>query len=319
MASIPDTDTARRAERAGNRIPVPVPATPRLGLGEFVRETASGAGRDQLAAYAGNIAFRSLFAVFPLVIALLWLLHVVHADRGIDVLVRLVQTALPGAAAGPIRDQLTAAPRDQATGALTLGALLSLALALWAVSGAFRAIMDALNRIYGVEEQRPLLTRYALSLALAVGVLTLLLSALALVVGGEALATWLTEKSGLNAGVRLVWSAVGWAVMAVLVVTAFALTYYLAPDVEQRFRWVGSGSVVAVLLWLIFAAVFSFYINHLARVDVMYGALAGIAVLMLYVYGSAFILLLGAEMNQVIERRSPDGKDTGERRPRDGT
>ena len=99
------------------------------------------------------------------------------------------------------------------------------------------------------------------------------------------------------------------------VVSATALTYYFAPDVKQRFRWISSGSVVAAVLWLLFTSLYSLYLSRFTGYHQLYGALAGIVLLMVYVYASSFILLLGAVINQVIEQSQPAGKNEGERAP----
>lgn len=304
---------AGQVERAGNRVSVPMAWN--LGLGDFVRQTVAQARKDRLSAHAGNVAFRVLFALFPSLIAVFWLLKVAHADRLIRALHDLIGTAMPEAAARPIQDQLVYIPGDQANGALTAGAALALVVSLWAISGMVRAMMDALNAMYAVEERRPLWQRCALSLALGLAVVALLLAALFLIVFGAALARRTAQATGMGVLFRAGWSVVMWPVLTAFVLAACALLYYVAPDVQQRMRWVSMGAIVAAVLWLLFSVVYSIYVNRFASYREVYGALAGIALLMAYVYVSAFILLLGAEMNQVIEINHPDGKDEGERTP----
>jgi membrane protein len=307
------SDVARRAEDAGNRVAVPFAWN--LRLGEFVRQTAARASKDQLPVFAGNLAFRALFAIFPSLITLFWLLALFRAEGLVNSLLDLVATAMPEAAAEPLRNQLSSVPQAQATGTVTAGAVLCALIALWALSSTFRAAMTALNTVYAVEDRRPLWRRYVLSLCFSLTVTLLLVGALLLVVFGKAIATWSADLTGFGIGFRWAWAIVSWPVLAALVLSACALIYYFAPDCEQRFRWISTGAVVAVVLWILFTVVFSFYINRLADYSAVYGALAGIAVLMIYVYGSAFILLLGAEMNQVIGQRDPEGKDPGDRVP----
>jgi membrane protein len=84
--------------------------------------------------------------------------------------------------------------------------------------------------------------------------------------------------------------------------------------VEQRFRFVSPGAIGGVALWVVFAIIFSLYVNHFGTYNKVYGTLAGLAILLLFMYYSAFILLVGAEVNQVIEEHAPGGKDEGQRR-----
>ena len=103
--------------------------------------------------------------------------------------------------------------------------------------------------------------------------------------------------------------------VASLVLSACALIYYVAPDVQQRPQWVSMGALIATVLWLLFSVLYSIYVNRFASYEDLYGALAGIVALMAYVFTSALILLLGAVMNQVIEASHPDGKSGGARAP----
>jgi membrane protein len=107
--------------------------------------------------------------------------------------------------------------------------------------------------------------------------------------------------------------------VALVVLFAFALIYYFAPAAKQRFRWISPGSLIAFVFWLIFSLLFSLYTSTVggSSYSETYGSLAGVIVLMLYVYYSALIMLVGAEMNQVIEWHIPGGKDEGEKVPED--
>ena len=305
------TRLVRQAEAAGNHLDVPVARN--LGVGELARQTLAQISKDRLRVYAGHLAYRSLFALFPSVLALLWLLQVLEAPRLVGVLLDLIGTAMPEAIANLARDQVTAAPADQARGAFTWWAALSVLVALWALSGIFRAAMDGLNAMYAVEESRPTWKRYLLSLALGLTVAVLLIGALGLIVGGTALAQAASEHTGLGVAGRWATQIAIWPVVLGFVLGATALTYYFAPDVTQRFRWISSGSVVAAVLWLLFTVLYSLYLGHFTGYNHLYGALAGVVLLMAYVYVSAFILLLGAEINQVIESTHPAGKDKGQR------
>jgi len=297
---------ARKAQRAGNRITLPLAFN--LRLGDFVRATVKQAKQDQLSVHAGNIAFRGVFAIFPSLLAILWLLHVFGATEIIDVLVRIAGFALTDAATSPIRAQVERVPQDQARGAFTITAVLSILTTLWALAGMFRATMDALNTLYGVEETRPWWKRWGIALLLSLALTVLFVGGAALVVLGAGIARALGDASGSGVIWRWAWTVTLWPVLVLALLTAFAVTYYLAPARTQGFRWIGAGTVIAVALWLIFTLLFSAYLNQVTTYTEIYGALAGIALLMVYVYISCLILLLGAEMNQVIETRLKEGE-----------
>jgi membrane protein len=309
------TSLVRRAERAGNR--ATIPASHGLGVGECVRRVIRQTGRDKLEAFAGNMAFRGFFAVFPSLLALLWLLNVLHATAMLDALLSIVATAMPRQAADAIRQELQSASSEHVSGARTLTALASIPVALWALSASMRATMQALNAMYAVEEERSLLKRYAVSLLLSLAVSAMLFASLLVVISTTRITTRIATVAGVGPIVQWTWVLAQWPVLLALVLGAFSLVYYFAPDVKQRFRWIRAGTVIAAALWVLFAGLYSLFTNRFADYSRFYGAVAGIIVLMIYIYASAYILLLGAEINQVIEMRDPDGKNEGEKAPRE--
>jgi membrane protein len=285
-----------------------------LGLGAGVRQVIEQARRDQLIVHAGNMAYKALFALFPALLAMLWLLNVVQARPLLDALLDVIGTAMPEQAAEAIRQEMTNAP-GHTRGARNLTALLLILVALWALSSLMRATMRALNAMYAVEDTRPLWKRYAISLLLAIAAAGLLFGALALAVSGERIARWLGERSDTSLLSRWSWMIVQWPVLLALVLCAFSLVYYFAPDVQQRFRWIRTGTVIAGLLWLLFAILYSLFVNNYADYSRFYGAVAGIAVLMVHAYATSFIVLIGAEINQIIEMHDPEGKNEGDKVP----
>jgi len=240
-------------------------------------------------------------------------MRVAHADVLIGGLLDVVGAIIPGATTESIQNQVQNAPESQQTGAFNTSVAISLVVSVAAIAVAFRATMHALNRVYGVEDSRSQLRRMTVSVVASVATLSLFVVTVGLVLSGNALIEWAAEASGSGLRFRWVWGLVAWLVVMASALGSFALTYYFAPDVQQKLRWIRTGSIVAVLAWLGFTALFALYVNTLATPTETYGALAGVAIFMLYVYSSAFIVLLGAEMNQVIENYEPEGKSTGER------
>jgi membrane protein len=314
--NIPGKKYLQRAERKGNEARVPM--TRRLGAVELFKQAFRQASQDHLSAFAGNLTYKGLFALFPFFVFLLSLLGLFQATDLVNTLLDQAAAAIPQDAIGLIRDQILAITESQAGGALTAGALIGIVAALWGVSGAFRAVMEAMNVMYDVEETRPFWKQYAISIFLALGVALLLVTALVLVVAGPEIGGAVADAVGLGSVFYWTWSILQWPILAAFVLFAFALVYYFAPAVEQRFRWISLGSVLAFVLWLAFSLLFSLYVNNFGSYNATYGALAGVAILMLYIYYSAYILLFGAEVNQVVEEHIPEGKDPGEKTPDEG-
>ena len=310
---IPGKRLVNKAEETGNAVEVPMAQD--LGLVELLKRTFKEVSKDHLAAFAGNLTYKGLFALFPFFVFLLSLLGLFGAPELVRTMLDQVSAVLPEGATAFLEDQLLGIAQSKAQGAFTVGAIISIFLALWGVSGAFRSVMEAMNVMYEVEEARPIWKQYLISVLLSLGVAALLLFALGLVIFGPQLGGAIADLVGLGFVFQVVWNIVQWPVLLFFVLFAFALVYYFAPDVEQRFKWISPGSIIAVALWLVFSLLFSLYVSNFGSYNATYGSFAGIVILMLYIYYSAFIMLIGAELNQVIEEHIPEGKNEGEKTP----
>jgi membrane protein len=312
MDKIPGKKIVEKAEQTGNEVPIPMTRR-RLGLVEFFKRTVKEINEDHLAAFAGNLTYKGLFALFPFAVFLLSLLGLFGAPDLLNSLLEQARVVLPNDVVGLLEDQLLGIAGTRAQGAFTAGAIVSLLLALWGVSGAFRSVMEAMNVMYEIEEDRPFWKVYGISIFLSLGVAALLITALVLVVFGPDIGGAIADVVGLGFVFELVWNVVKWPVLVGIVLFAFALVYYFAPDVEQRFRYVSPGSIVAVAVWVLFSLLFRLYVENFGSYSATFGSFAGIIILMLYIYYSSFIMLVGAEINQVIEEHVPEGKNEGEK------
>src|SRR5215211_1493344 len=312
---IPGIQIVKRAERKGNEAEVPM--TEDLGLVDFFKLTYKEIEEDHVMAFAGNLTYKAIFAIFPFFTFLLSLLGLFSAQDLVNTMIQNLSGVLPGTATTFIKDQLLSITRSQAQSAFTFGAIISILLALWGVSGAFRSVMEAMNVMYAVEEDRPFWKRYGISIFISLAVILLMLTALVLVVFGSTIGGGLASVVGLGSVFQTVWSIVQWPILAFVVLFAFALVYYFAPAAKQKWRWISPGSVLAFVFWLVFSLLFSLYVGTFGSYNETYGSLAGVIILMLYLYYSAVIMLIGAEMNQVIEWHIPGGKDEGEKVPKE--
>jgi membrane protein len=308
---IPGVRILKKAERKGDR--VELPRTRQLGLVRFFKLTYKEVREDHTMAYAGNLTFKALSAIFPLFTFLLSLLGLFNATELVRTTLDRLSGVLPRPATVFVENQIIPITESRADGAFTLVAIASILLALWGVSGAFRSVMQAMNVMYEVEEERPFLKKYAISVFISLAVIVLMLTALGLVVFGRSVGGGLAAAVGLAPAYQTAWSIVQWPTVACVVLFAFALIYYFAPDVEQKWRWISPGSILAFAFWLLFSLLLSLYLGTFGSYDKTYGALAGVIVLTFYIYYSAVIMLIGAEVNQVIEWHIPGGKDEGEK------
>jgi len=297
-------ETAQEIEWSANQIRVPL--TRKLGLIALLRESFKDAGTHHLGAFAGNLAFNCLLAIFPFFLLLLSGLAVFHRTRVVNAMLGNIKTTLPVPAFRLMHDQVVPSTQSHMIGGFTLGAAASIIFVLWSLSWGFSAIMEAVNVMYEVEETRPIWLRYLISIVMSVAAVTLLAGAFVLLVFGLGTTGGFAHVFGLETVLWVVWTLARWLLLIFLISLAFALIYWAAPNTKQRFTLITPGVIVAVALWLVFSLLSSQYVNHVGSYNSIYGTFAGVIVLLLYMYCSSFILLFGAEINQVIRKHAPE-------------
>jgi membrane protein len=268
-----------------------------LTVGEVARRVWRSIEKDEISDRAAALSYYLLFSLFPALLFLTALLGLLPIPDLMDRFMAYFAEALPEDAASVVRKTLTEVVRGAHGGLLSIGML----AALWAGSNGMGSVMTALNVAYHVSETRPWWRRRFIAMALTLGFALFILSALVLLVFGPRLGSMVAAWFGRGTHFEAVWNVVNIPVVAVFVLVGIALVYYLAPDVEQRWRWVTPGSVVALVLWLGMSFGLRLYVTHLANYNATYGSIGGVILLMLWLYLTGFALLLGAEVNSEIE------------------
>jgi membrane protein len=194
--------------------------------------------------------------------------------------------------------------RGTAVGALVLG----LATSLYGASGAFGAVGRALNVVWRVEEGRGFVRKKATDIVWTLLCLGLLLMTLVLVFLGGSLAADVFGAIGLGDTAAEIWNYIRWPLALCSMMLLYALIYYQAPNVEvRRFRLITSGTVFGVVTWILASAAFFIYVSNFSSYGATYGAFAGAVILLVWLYLSSSVMLLGAELNAVIDlRRTPE-------------
>jgi membrane protein len=226
-----------------------------------------------------------------------------------DRIMEYLAPLLPGEAAALIRENVRQLVTDQKGGLLSFG----IATALWTSSSAFVAIMDNLNRAYDVKEGRPFWKVRGLAILMTIGISIFIAISMVLLIFGPQIGGWIASQVGLGAVFQTAWNILRWPVIVVLLILAMALLYYFAPDVEQKWKWITPGSVFAVVVTLIAALGFSFYVNNFGSYNKTYGSIGTIIILLTWLYIVGFVVLVGGEINAEIEHASSEGKDPGEK------
>ncbi|MBW3619070.1 MAG: YihY/virulence factor BrkB family protein [Actinobacteria bacterium] len=298
---------------AGRRATTPTDI-PREGWRQVAVRVKDEIKDDNVALMAGGVVFYAMLAIFPALIAAMTLWGLLADPATIQDQVASFTGGLPAGAASIIEQQVTEATSGDGR-ALGWGFAISLLGALWTASSGMKGLINATNTAYDEEETRSFLKLRGLALGLTFLGIVFMLFTLSLV----AIVPAVLGTLGLGSlGETLVqWGR--WPVLAVAVMTALSVLYrYAADRDEPKWRWTTPGSVIGTVVWLLASAAFALYVSLAGRESYVetYGALAGVIILMLWLFLTAFSVLLGAEINAELEHQTRRDTTSGRPRPR---
>jgi membrane protein len=253
-----------------------------------------------LSILAAGVAFYGFLSLFPGLVALVSLFGMIADPAVVEDDLGGLSGFLPGAVTDLLRGQLQAiAAHSGATLSYTF--MVGLAIACWSAASAMKALMEALNIAYGEEERRGLVRFNFEALLLTFGAMVMMMLALFGVVVIPIVLQFLAEL-GVPPRVGDLLAFARWPVLAVFIMAGLAVLYRFGPSrARPRWRWLSWGGVLTTALWLIGSALFSIYVSGFGSYDRMYGSLAAVAVLMLWLELSAFLIILGAQLNAELE------------------
>jgi membrane protein len=280
-----------------------------LSVKELGRRVIHEIQNDDCLGRAAQLAYYFLFALFPFFLFLTTLLGYLPIPDLLDRIMDGLAELLPGDALRLVQDNIHQLVTGERGGLLSFGIL----AALWTSSSALTAIIDSLNRAYGVEEGRPFWKVRGIAIALTVGLSAFIIVALVLLTFGPQLGRWVADLVGLGEVFAFSWNILRWPVIVGLLIIAMAMLYYFAPDVEQEWQWITPGSALAVIGWLLSSLGFAFYVNNFGSYNATYGSIGAVIVLLTWMYVSGLFVLIGGEINAEIEHASQDGKEPGEK------
>jgi membrane protein len=272
---------------------------------EFGRRFVKEIQEDTVTDCAAQLSYYFLFSLFPLLFFLVTLAaYLPFAHGAVEAMVARIAPLVPGAAMALVEEQLRALVNQPRPKLLTVG----LAVALWSASRGVDALRKALNLAYDVTESRPFWKTQAVAMLMTlVGTLLIPVSFTVFLLGGR-LGGWLAEKLQVVEVFYVLWSWLRWPFTAALVMLMLALCYYVLPDVKQRFKYITPGTVLGTVLWLASTWGFTQYVEHFGKYNVTYGSIGGVVVLLLWLYLTGFIFIVGGEMNAILEHASRDAK-----------
>lgn len=261
---------------------------------------------DRVLAVAAGVVFYGLLALFPAITALVSCYALFAKASTINDHLSLISGILPGGASDIVRDQVN---RVLAKGDIKLGLafVFSFLLAVWSANGGIKAIIDALNVVYEEREKRGFFKLNAVSLAFTFGGLLTALVAIGCVVALPIILATI----GLGSITDALFRIGRWPVLIVIMLFGLAVLYRYGPSRRTvRWHWLSAGSIFASLTWLAGSAVFSFYLASYANYDATYGSLGAAIGLMIWMWMSTIVVLLGAELNSEIEHQiGADGSE----------
>jgi membrane protein len=286
----------------------------RLGVSpvELAKRTFHETVDDDCVGVAAQLAFYFALALFPALLFIVALASYLPFDVVVDVVAALAPIA-PPEVLQIIRTQLESIVSGEQTSLLTLGIL----GAIWSSSGAMTSILSALNRAYDIPETRPWWKVRLTAIALTIALVLFVLLAFTLIVAGPDFGHWLTSWFGLSRAFDAAWPYLRWPLIFAFATTGISIVFYYAPDADQEWVWITPGSILTTVLWVVFSMAFRLYVTQVGDYAATYGALAGAAILLLWLYMSGLALLIGGELNSEIEHAANPGlrsQSSGRRR-----
>lgn len=284
---------------------------PAPGWRDILLRTKEQIVLDRVSLVAAGLAFYTLLAIFPAIGAIVSVYGLVADGAEVQQHFLAVADLIPAEARTMLADQMTRVA-EGATGSLSLAMGVSLVIALWSASRGTQAFMMAMNVAYNEREKRGFVKQNLIAIALTLCLLVF--SAVALV--ATVFVPAMVASLGMEGTRGWLLTLLRWPLLAVFFMLALAVLYRLAPSRnDAKWRWVTPGSIAAVLLWLAASIAFSFYIGNFSNYNQTYGSLGAIVGTLIWFWVSAFLVILGAELNAETERQTRCDSTHGDPKP----
>jgi membrane protein len=292
----------------GRQAEAPQQIPPR-GWMAIARRTAKEVKADQVPLLGAGVAFYTLLSLFPAIIAGVSIYGLVADPQTVrDQIAKLTRMLSPQTA-DLVGKQLIEVT-SSAGGALGVATVVGILTALWSASSGMKALVTGVNLAYDETETRKFVKLRGLALLLTLGAMLLL------TVAGATIAGFPPIADNLPVALQWVVSILRFVVLAVLLILGLAALYRYAPNRDKpKWTWVSWGSMVATVLWILASIGFSIYVNSFGNYNKTYGALAGIIILMFWLYLTAVIVLVGAELNTEMELQTARDTTKGPEQP----
>ena len=281
----------------------------RASLKKFLIDSYHEIKDDDVPDGAAAIAYYLTLAIFPAMIFLLALLPYLPIEHLQQAVFDFLRQAMPGNSSELFISIINRVLSRQSGGILSFGFF----FALWSASTGMASIMKQLDVTYDVKDSRSYIIFRGTAILLTIISVIFIIGAFSLIVLGGVVQTWLFSLVGRNEIILIFFIVFRWIIIVLLFLVALSCIYYYGPDVEQKFRFVTPGSVAAVLVLIGISLLFKYYITNFSHYDATYGSIGAVIVLMLWLYIAGLVILLGSEVNALIEHYSSSGKEKGQK------
>lgn len=284
---------------------------PRRGWKDVLLRVKDEWGDDHVGMAAAAVAFYAFLALIPALAALVSILGLIARNGNPQEVVDDLFGALPEQARDLMTNQLEVIS-ESSSGSLSFGLAIGVVLSIWTASGALGQLVNTINIAYDEEETRSWIRRKLIALGLTFGAIAFVAAAVFSVVAFPAV----IERTGLAIGTRRLLNVLIWPGLAIGFMLALAVVYRVGPDRRAaRWRWVSIGSVFALVAWIAVTLGFRLYVSQFGSYNETYGSLAGVIVSLFWLWLTAAIVLLGAEINAELEHQTAEDTTVGGEQP----
>ena len=276
----------------------------------FAQDLKEEIGDDNVFNGAAALAFYLTLAIFPALILLMSIIPYLPIDKVDEAIMDLIGQALPAKAFDMVEGVVSEVTSDRRSGLLSFGLLGT----LWATSTGMYAVMQQLNVTYDVKEARSFLRARTTALLLSFLFGVLVIGAFTLIVLGGVIQDWIGSQMGFSSMLLTFFAVFRWLVIILALLLGFAMIYRFAPNVEKKFYFLTPGSVIGVILLIAVSLGFSLYIRKFSDFSATYGSIGAVIILMMWLYIAGLVILLGSEINDLLEQYRLKEKQKKEKR-----
>ena len=277
---------------------------------ELARRVGARIDEDNVLGRSAQLSYYFLLALFPLLLFLTTLLGY-FASSGTELrknLLSYLSAVMPASASELIQTTVDEISKAAGGGKLSVGILAT----LWVASSGVNAISESLNFANNIRESRPWWKTRLVAVALTIALAVLIITALVLMFFGSAIAEKIAASVGLGAAFTFTWKILQWPLVLGVVLMAFSLIYYYAPDLRNKhWRWISPGSLVGVALWLLVSFGFRAYLHFFNSYSATYGSLGAVIIMMLWFYFTGAAILIGGEIDCALENAATEADRVG--------